>query len=338
MRKRLTLLLPLAVLLLGIAYAVAWWQAAVRLRVAVEDWAAEQRAQGGAVAHGPIEIGGFPGTLRARIPDVAVRLPDGLGWEGPEVLVSAAPWSPTRMAFALPGRHRLHLPAAGPRPELELIAEQGGSGMLDFAFGRGLAAGDLTLAGALLGLVGQETGRARAETLRLGLADLADGSAPAASLSVRSLVLPAAAASPLGPSVAEASAALRLAGPLPEGTAPEQLERWRAAGGAVQVEHLGIDYGPLKGEARGRVGLGPGLVPEGSLDAELRGLDRALDALVAAGAMRPNDATLAKVAVSFLARRRTPDGDAVVEAPMVLERGWLSLGPVRIAPLPSLGG
>jgi hypothetical protein len=369
MRKRPLLLLALLALALAAGYSAYWWQAARAVRLAVEDWAESQRARGGRVEHAGLSVRGFPLALVARATAPEVRLPEGPEWRGPEIVARAAPWDPTRVALELPGVHRLSIPAAGARPALELVASGGGTGAVEFRLGRGPSSARLALEGVAFGPVGREAGRVLAEraALRVSLPP-ADGpvaaamaaatTSPAASpsappaappaaaeqpaslslaLSAEALLLPEGAATPLGREVARAGIEARVLGPLPAGTEPEALAAWSRAGGALALDRLDLDWGPLRAVADGRVALDAALVPTGALDAEILGANPTIDALAAAGAMRPRDATLAKVAVNFLARNKTPDGEPIVEAPVVLRDGWAHLGPVRLAPLPRLG-
>lgn len=354
MRKRPLLLLALLALALAGGYSAYWWQAARAVRLAVEDWATLQRARGGRVEHAGLSVTGFPLALVARAAAPEVRLPEGPEWRGPEIVARAAPWDPTRVALELPGVHRLSIPAAGPRPALELVASGGGTGAVEFRLGQGPESARLALDRVALGPVGQEAGRALAERVALRLSLPPAGSpaaaapmvAPAApeppaslslALSAEGLLLPEGATPPLGREVARAGVEARVLGPLPAGTEPEALAAWSRAGGALALDRLDLDWGPLRAVADGRVALDAALVPTGALDAEILGANPTIDALAAAGAMRPRDATLAKVAVNFLARNKTPDGEPIVEAPVVLRDGWAHLGPVRLAPLPRLG-
>ena len=52
--------------------------------------------------------------------------------------------------------------------------------------------------------------------------------------------------------------------------------------------------------------------------------------------LRPNDAAMAKVALGLLSRRKTADGQPIVDTPLTAQDGWVYIGPIRLAPVPRI--
>src|SRR5262249_43224440 len=119
--------------------------------------------------------------------------------------------------------------------------------------------------------------------------------------------------------------------PLPPTVA--QLAAWSDAGGTVEVSRLDVAWGPLTLASSGTLALDRDLQPIGALSAKVRGFDRALDAFAAAGQLAPNQASVAKVALGWLAQPEK-DGEKVVTAPISAQDGWIYFGPLRFARVP----
>src|SRR5690606_17747252 len=121
--------------------------------------------------------------------------------------------------------------------------------------------------------------------------------------------------------------------PLPADLTADALTAWRAAGGAVVLHQGALLWGPLAAELTGRLTLDAALRPQGSLSARIHGYDAAIDILVRSGRIPAGNAAPLKLLARLLAAR---SGDGATEVPVRLEDGWLSVGPIRIAPLPAL--
>lgn len=340
MRPRLLIPAALVLLLLAAAYAGWWFYAARQLRLGVDAWASDLRARAGFAEWRDLEVGGFPLWLEARADGVGIRLPEGLAWHGAAVSAAARPWNLRDLAIELTGAQRLVLSDGG-GPAAELLAT-GGTGTLSLGPGGRPTAGRLDLADAAFGRPGGEAEHVRADRLVVEAGHLPTGAAgvqaaPAASLSLalsaRDVTLPPSVQPPLGRQVSSILLEARGAEPLPAGLDAAALVSWAGSGGQVEVDRLAVGWGPLDLVAGGSIGFDRQLRPAGVLKAEMRGADRTLDVLAENGTLRANDAAIAKAALGLLSRR-SPDGVPVVEVSVVMQDGWLHLGPVRLAPLP----
>jgi hypothetical protein len=170
----------------------------------------------------------------------------------------------------------------------------------------------------------------RAERLQLHIRpgqtpnDLADFALKAADV-----VLPQAAATPLGPKVEAIEVEASLMGPLPSGGYPEAVLRWRDEGGVVEVRRVHLEWGEVRAEAAGTLALDEATRPEGAFSAKLWNHRKLLNAMVAARAISADDARLAGAALDLLAAA----GGGAVSAPVTAQSGMLWLGPVAVARL-----
>jgi hypothetical protein len=111
-------------------------------------------------------------------------------------------------------------------------------------------------------------------------------------------------------------------------TLPENMDRWRAAGGRLDLVEASLTHGDIKITARGSLSLDDLHRPQGGLDTESRGLEPLLlrlgvdPTLVSAGAL-----------LSGLLAGTTPSGAAMpagtLNLPVGFDEGRLSIGPVR---------
>jgi hypothetical protein len=146
------------------------------------------------------------------------------------------------------------------------------------------------------------------------------------------VVLPQAAALPLGREVDAVELDATLMGPLPDGDYPEAVLRWRDEGGVVEVRRFALDWGEVRVEASGTLTLDAATRPEGAFSAKLWNHRKLLAEMVAAKAMSPDDARLAGAALDLLAAA----GGGAVSAPVTAQNGKLWLGPVAVARLSPL--
>lgn len=149
---------------------------------------------------------------------------------------------------------------------------------------------------------------------------------------------------PLAPRVATASATLTLEGPPPPmalaagQSGIDALIAWRDGGGAIELGHAAIGWGPVDVEGDGRFTLDPLLQPAATGQARIAGGSEALDALSAAGLLAPRAAQAARAVLGLLPADAIPVGPGqrrAVRVPITLANGRISLGgfPVlRLAP------
>ena len=82
----------------------------------------------------------------------------------------------------------------------------------------------------------------------------------------------------------------------PRGTLSDALARWRDAGGALEISVFALDWEALSIRGDGTFALDEKLQPQGAMTAEIDGVEKTSDALIAAGVIDARTAFAAKVA------------------------------------------
>lgn len=333
MRRLLSVLVPSLLIAALVGY---WFYGAGVVRRGLDDWIAEQEAEGTSVEIGQRSIGGFPLEFRGDVRSFALRRPDGAAWRGAGISAGAPIWNWNRISFRLDGEQLVTLPRIG-------ATAGAGQGDLRLAGGR-LAEGRIALGSLAVALPPPAAGALAVTALDLAVAQpAADGGGagavaapPPARLSgeARGIVLPEMPLPALGPAIDHVGIGLAVTGPLPARLTPVPLAAWRDAGGTLQVEWLSLLWGPLSVEATGTLQLDQTLQPRGTLTARIRGFNETVEAAVAAGLLQPPQAALVRGALAALAGPPGPDGAATVTAPLSLANGRLSVGPFPLLRVP----
>lgn len=311
-------------------YSAYWVWGAGAVEDALDHWATGQRRAGVAIGHAPAVVAGFPGAVRVTLADFQATAPGGAPWiAAPALTVTVAPWRPLDYALELDG------PVTGGAPGgARWTAARAVGGARLGPDGR-LARAELALEGVDLALPALP-GDATAARARLNASAPAKGGlgAPGTAVELRleSLLLPDWAGNPLGRTVQAVSLRAETVGPVPRGGDARALAAWREAGGAVDIPALRLDWGAMRLDGAGRIGLDRWLRPHGALALTIAGYREALDGAVAAGMMDRGAAQGVTLALSLMARPGA-DGRPAVAAPLRLEDGLLSLGPLAIARL-----
>ncbi len=337
-QSRFWLLAPLAVVgLVIVAWCAAWFVIRGRTAQGIDAWIAREAAAGRQWSCPGRSIAGFPFRMEIECPVVTLRRGD-LAAEVGRVEAVAQIYRPRHVIVTAQGPLRAteggrETQARWRRLEASLRTGAGGLQALS-AVSEGF---DLQLAGAA-----PEPVTAASERVEFH-ARPSPGGAAGGSLDI--VARAAGAAVPLLDTLlasrdpvqielqARASGGLGLAGQ----TLPEELERWRAAGGALDVVLLKVAKGPGRLEARGRLGLDDQRRVAGTLDAAAAGLEGTLRALL--GNER---AGLAAGLLGAFAGRagRAPDATPGLQPlpPLRFEGGRAFVGPlplpgVRLTPL-----
>ncbi len=328
----------------AIGWTIAWILLALHLRTGIDNWMDARRAQGEMLVHGDQTLGGFPFAIRFAFENVEWRRVDGsrtLSAGADRLRVAADALSPTRLDLHAAGAVSVRWES--PFLEGRMTTTEAG-GWVDLA-----AAPVDRVAVDLTGVTGFDRAGAviaRADRLSV-VVDPTPPPRPASPGSVpESLILlltvdalehaeTAALRLPFeGPADASLSATVR--GPLPLDIDPVELALWRDAGGVVDIDRLRIGWKPLDLTADGTLTLDGLMRPEGAATAEIRGLPATIDRSVDMGLLAPGLASLLKLAtVAFSGNSRNGGGRAV-RAPLTLQDGRFSIGPVavaRVAPL-----
>ena len=100
----------IAIASVAAAYGLYWSVVADRVRVGIEQWADDRRAEGYEVGYSGLDVGGFPFRLEATMSAPALSRPEAArpwSWRGPRLVMSARPWRLSRVRLSAPGQHRI---------------------------------------------------------------------------------------------------------------------------------------------------------------------------------------------------------------------------------------
>lgn len=339
MSKRLILpVLGILGLLIG-AYTGYWLWLAAQVERAVADWTGRQEARGWTVAGLNPEVRGYPTAVRLDGTRLRLEGPDGTMWQAADWALAAAPWSPRTLDVTAAGQ-RVRIPAPvgaagglgavdGSSRAMDMTVQVDLSGQITGVEGT-LAAIDLTLPGqpqvriAETAVFGEfpHSGRMDEDPARL-------------ELQLREVALDPAPFPDVSDTAERWSLSLHVPAPVPGSLTAPALSRWQAAGGGVVVESIEAVWSSLEFSGEGRLSLTPALQPRGQIDTRTRGWDIVLDALVDTGVLNEQQAGFNRLGLSLFSSR-AEDGTQVLELPLILSEGWLSLGPLRLAPLPEI--
>lgn len=335
MRRPLRIVLVLialaAVLWLGYWSAVLW---------AIEDRLDSQVARaaerGTRIDIGDASWGGLPGRAALDLDQVSATYPDGGRVAVPAASVSLSLLSPLWVDASAAAPVAFGRPAGGGLPAID--------GRLDAA--------------ALDGRVRLDpdapkiTAKAQWPRLDVTVGDAAtplSASADSAEATVTlgrdeatleaaltRAVLPVPPDLPLGPTVQSFDLVMHNHGPMPRGaTAAAALAAWRDAGGELEIEHMALDWPPLRLTAAGTLRLDETLRPTGTLDTSVSGFEPVLKALGDRGLL-PRDQLAMMLLLLGRMAAPGPDGRPTLRVPLAARDGALYLGPVRLRELPAL--
>lgn len=329
MRRRLTIVLPcllLAALIAG--HTAAWFAGGRVLDRGFTTWVARQRAAGWEVKAGTPVRGGWPLAASLSIPDMAVTAgppgaPGRVSWHGELVVLSLTAISPDHLGIDLVGAQSVRI---APDPDRPFAADRL---HLDVPLSRA----------AQIRTAGVEVRNLRSRELAIGLltGQVVAAAEPTVTLAAEAIDLPPRLTWAFGQHISSVAMDATVRGELPPpGPLPAMAEAWRGAGGAVDVTHFALGWGPLGVAATGRLGLDEHLQPAGSADLHVIGFAKALEALAAQHVIS-RDAARAATAVLTLLSRAPPDGGAPeVDVPLTLRDRTVEMGRTPLVRVPEV--
>jgi len=315
-------------------YSAGWLFLAHRARGAVDAYVAREHDRGIDLSIATRTVVGFPFWIEVRLTGIVAQglphVPDGR-LTVPTASAWARPWQPEAWRFALLGGATID----GPKGHVgvELLG-----GHANAVLGPGATPGgdvvDLHVDNIVVDSGDRELKGARVRlTLRLPPVAPRAHEEPLFSLSLQAhqVTLPSAVA-PLGQEIDHLQLDGTWRGPLPPGKLPDALAAWRDDGGTIELQNIDLGWGPLGLSADGTLALDKDLQPLGAFSARVMGYDAILDALVASGGIRQNDASLARMGLSMMAQRGA-DGTPQLKTPVTVQDGSIFLGPARLMKL-----
>lgn len=327
-------IIALGLVAVAAAYSGYWYYArSVTLQI-IESWTEQRRAEGFTVAYDTPETGGYPLLVRATLGNPELRR-DGIEWRGERLSIELQPWNFRQLRFDLHGAQRV-VAQAGAAPvvmipaEAAVVANLSPDGRLSDA---ALLVRDLTAADA--------SGAQLLQATELWLEAKAPPEPPAShedtsltlSLSAADILLPEAADGPLGRTLSKLRADLQVRGAIAGAAPAEALERWRRAGGTIDVDWFQLAWGEFDLRAKGTIALDAEARPLGAFSTDIRGHNQALDALVSHSILKTGEAAMGKIALALLAKPPPEGGAPVLSIPVTAQDGGLYAGPLKILDL-----
>jgi hypothetical protein len=334
-------------------WGAGWYHVAGVFRDGIERWAETRRAAGLSVGWTAVEMGGFPLRWMARLNAPAltrIRPAPGWFWRGETVTLSWRPWAPRTVSFAAPGAHRVGADASRPETALAVSAASA-TGQIETGDDGALRLLAVAIGGATVTPAGaQPMHVARLDATLSAFppgppaipGDAARDAPPShetagrLDATVTGLTLPADERPALGHSIARVALTAVLVERLPTAPLREALAAWAAKGGTVEIEGLAVDWGKLAVRGDGTLALDAALQPVASSSVRISGYNETVDALAAAGAIRPRAAFMAKVVLGAMGTTPVDGGPAEIQVPLTVQDGRLFVGPVVLLQLPRI--
>jgi hypothetical protein len=329
-RRNIALTAVVFLIIAGVVYTAWWYWLAAEVRQRVDAWIDAMRLDGREAAYEQLVVEGYPGTLAIRIAGIDAADPQG-GWRlhVPALNALMKPWTIDRIDGAAAGPVALDL-SRGAVPGRYTVSAGTNAFRLDPTGGGRIRA-------EVSSLRVEREGAPDPLTAENVTATLIRGALPVygrATLEARAIDLPPEMHSAFGGDIAGVRITAEATGAeLPEGISAAALRRWTENGGAIDVKSLEVHHGVLGLTGEGTLALDGGLQPIGAFTARISGFNDAVDALVEAGAARPQDGALAKVVLGVLAKAPPGGGPKVVSLPLSLQDRRLSVGPVPLITL-----
>ena len=332
MRRIIVAAVALLLVAAAATYAGYWFYIAGRLPETIAGWAEARRAEGYSVRWDSLAIGGFPASFRVTLagPVVAGARPLPFQAAAATLVGRARPWNLRRWRVSAPQGARVEAPSEG-----DTVAAAALDATIAIA-----ADNDATVALT----AHQIAGSGAAAALRIAEADAqlalpgrqpADHRQDGARLTLRlmGIALPRAVPS-LGATVDAVTLSGVLKGAVPAGKLRAALVAWRDDGGTIELQEGTLRWGSLVASANGTLALDDALQPIGALTATIENHNAVIDAAVAGGTMRADDANLAKALLGLMTKPGVDGKQQQLTLPVTLQNRRLYLGPARIAVLP----
>lgn len=294
----------LALILAGGGLYWTWQEATSRLEAELARWSEARRAEGWLVSHAAPARAGFPLGAVLNLSDLAVRAPNGVGWQSAGATLGLFAQDHRQLRLELAGAQQLMLPHdAVPVQSRSLVVRlrlDGQGGTLE---GDGLRFGEeLAVQSLALNLFGTDF------DIRVA------GLAPARLPRLDSFQL---------------TGKLNLAPGL-------SVAAWRAAGGALSIGHAEARMGEAVAQLRATLTLDAQLQPEGRGTLTLVGVQEGLGAMVSAGLIATSMVGALRAGLLLTARVPPEGGPPRVELPLELRNRRVTMARIPIGVVPPI--
>lgn len=351
---RFRYLIPFAVLIvLGAIYYVAWQHSATVVREELIAWIDEERAAGRTADYESFTIGGFPYRMQIEITAPHLANPEaGWSWQAEKITGFVLPYQLQHAVLVVEGQQRIEFNRLGRREVITGSIEDERASLV-------LRGGDLERfsveAAAITAqreifLTERPQTPERVENIRVRTLQLhtrrvrddddlpATGDHHAVQLEADNITWNGHPYEGLGSDIAYVFVRVLAAG-LPTSdigpVASDFMEQWQANDGILYLDEAAIRWSEIEVGATGVFQFDNQHRPEGEMTILVSGHDRAIDALVAGGALDPQYADISKTVLDVIAAIGG-DPEGRIRAPVRLEDGKAYIGPAELMDLPPL--
>ena len=327
----------LGLLVLCGAYTAYWWIVAARTEDGLVAWQQSMRGQKIDASWQSIHISGFPFHFRIALTGAALR--DHALTPSPEVHLaeltgSARPWDFADWRLEAPRGFAADLAAAGSRPAVKLAARAAEGAVW---LGReGATSLWLNFQDAIAEAGGRVPIKAADTWIGLPANPPPTHTEPSLQLAVNLHHVDLPTPPPtLSATIDDLALGVTVKGAVPDGPLVQAIEAWRDAGGTIELDHLHLNWGGLGATATGTIALDQDLQPIGAFSGGIAGFGTILSALVEGGRLSTEEAALAQIALSALAKPG-PDGKPQITTSFTIQNGKMYLGPVKLGDAPRI--
>lgn len=319
-----------------IAHGAVWAIGAVTLTQGLDRLERAEAEAGGSLSYTGRWLGGWPFAVTLALEEITLERANGLRWSAPSLRLSSALGQPALITLSAPEPSHLGL-LSGERDLA--FAIDAGEALLAFDDRGHLTALDLVIRSLRLSAIDKvppETPVA-AELTVYSHEPLADSPRTRHRLTLDRLTAGADdGSSRFNRLVERLEVVVLQTGRIPAGSPADSLAQWRDSGGQFTIETLFLDWDPLTFSASGEARLDDALQPVATLNGTLRGHDETLDALAEAGFLTARQVQAAKVVLALVARPDPETGQPVLEVPIIIARGRVSLAGIDLAEIPQI--
>ncbi|SMY05968.1 DUF2125 domain-containing protein [Flavimaricola marinus] len=316
-------------------YGGYWFVGSAASTRAATEVMTRLEADGLEVAYEEIRTIGFPSRFDTTLTDVTIADPArNIGWQAPFFQLFALSYNPTHIIAVWPDRQQFDLP----RDTVTLVSERLRASVQARPTPT-LPLREATLEGADLRVLSQNGWEVDLTTVLAALRAVTGGEvddhsyevyAEATEISLPTVLLQALGGAEVAPSLIERirlDGRLRLDAPLDRMVSPQALPRVTA----LTLRDAAFRWGDMSINAVGDLTIDPAGVPEGQITLTVTNWRQVIDVALSAGLLDPRwEPTLTRAA-SALAQ-----GSDRLEAPIRLQNGFMSLGPLPLGPAPRL--
>ena len=315
-RSRRGLFLPYILLaVVVVAWSIGWVWIRSRAASEIDGWTAREAAAGRNWACADRSLTGYPFRIELRCSAVTLERSDGRFRLGPSTVVAQV-YQPRLVVFESAGPFHVEQGA--------LVGDAAWRGLQGSFHGAsdGFTRASVVIEGPTVTVAGADPGSIAISGQHLELHARPDPGRYASEGAVDvSLRLARAAVPQLDaltgtqdPADVFLDATLAQATVLRTGPLPRELERWRQAGGTLDITALSLAKGPQRVQAKGTLALDAAHRPVGQLDLRAAGIDALVGNLVGQRFGSDRGALVGQLVGGLLGLSRRPQPDAPVDA------------------------